>query len=103
MVRSKNELIRYEELISTKAVSQSDYDATKAQAEASIAAVKAAEANVEMAEINLSYCELKSPINGLIGRTKAKVGEFVGIEPNPVILNTVSKISEVRVNFFLAE
>jgi membrane fusion protein (multidrug efflux system) len=31
------------------------------------------------------------------------VGEYVGKEPNPVILNTVSKISEIRVRFFLPE
>lgn len=102
-VRAMNELNRYEPLIKTNAVSQSDYDATKAEAEAAQAAVEAAEANVEMAEINLGYCEIKSPINGLIGRTKAKVGEFVGKDPNPVILNTVSQISQVRVNFFLTE
>tara|TARA_B100000508_G_scaffold139802_1_gene138932 strand:+ start:24189 stop:25304 length:1116 start_codon:yes stop_codon:yes gene_type:complete len=103
LVRAENELVRYEDLIKTKAVSQSDYDATKAQAEASRAAVDAAQANVTMAEINLGYCKIMSPIDGLIGQTQAKVGEFVGKEPNPVILNTVSKISNVRVNFFLTE
>jgi len=103
MVRADNELVRYEELIKTKAVSQSDYDATKAQAEASRASVTAAEANVTMSEINLSYCKILAPVDGLIGQTQAKVGEFVGKEPNPVILNTVSKISNVRVNFFLTE
>ncbi|MCB0480382.1 MAG: efflux RND transporter periplasmic adaptor subunit [Flavobacteriales bacterium] len=103
MTRSKNELVRYEELIKTRAVSQSDYDATKAQAEAAVSAVEAAQANVTMSEINLGYCKIVSPSDGLIGKTLAKVGEFVGKEPNPVILNTVSDVSDVRVNFFLTE
>lgn len=103
MVRADNELIRYEELIKTKAVSQSDYDAAKAEAEAAKAGVDAAQANVRGAEINLGYCKMYSPIDGIIGQTKAKVGEFVGRDPNPVILNTVSHVKNIRVIFHLTE
>jgi len=56
-----------------------------------------------MAEINLSYTIVKAPISGFIGKTLARVGEFVGRSPNPVILNTVSKVANVRVQFFLTE
>ncbi|MGB0403877.1 MAG: efflux RND transporter periplasmic adaptor subunit [Salibacteraceae bacterium] len=103
MIRTENELIRYEELIKTKAVSQSDYDAAKAEAEAAKAGVDAAQANVRSAEINLGYCKMYSPIDGIIGQTMAKVGEFVGRDPNPVILNTVSHVMNVRVLFHLTE
>lgn len=103
MVRTENELVRYEELIKTKAVSQSDYDAAKAEAEAAKAGVDAAQANVRGAEINLGYCKMYSPIDGIIGQTKAKVGEFVGRDPNPVILNTVSHVKNIRVIFHLTE
>ncbi len=44
-----------------------------------------------------------APIEGIIGKTLAREGEFVGKEPNPVILNTVSQLSSVRVQFFLTE
>jgi len=56
-----------------------------------------------MAEINLGYTIVRSPISGLIGKTLARVGEFVGKSPGPVILNTVSKVTSVRVQFFLTE
>ena len=56
-----------------------------------------------MAQIDLGYTELFSPIDGLIGKTEARVGEFVGAQPNPVILNVVSQIEKVRVQFFLTE
>ena len=46
---------------------------------------------------------MRSPINGIIGMTQAKVGEYVGKDPNPVILNTVSRLDTVRVQFFLSE
>ena len=34
-----------------------------------------------------------APIDGIIGKTEAREGEFVGKDPNPVILNTVSELS----------
>jgi membrane fusion protein (multidrug efflux system) len=36
-------------------------------------------------------------------KNKAAVGDFVGRSPNPVILNTISNIATVRVEFFLPE
>jgi membrane fusion protein (multidrug efflux system) len=51
----------------------------------------------------LSYTKLYSPINGVIGKTNAKIGEFVGREPNPVLLNTVSRVDSIRVEFFITE
>ena len=42
-------------------------------------------------------------MDGTIGKTLAREGEFVGKDPNPVILNTVSEIKNIRVQFFLSE
>jgi membrane fusion protein (multidrug efflux system) len=103
LVNAENELARYEPLVKINAVSQSDYDAALASKEAAEAALEAAEANLEMAKINLSYTRILSPIDGLIGKTNARVGEFVGRSPNPVILNTVSNISQIRIQFFISE
>jgi membrane fusion protein (multidrug efflux system) len=74
-----------------------------ASKEAAEASLRAARANLEMARINLSYTRILSPIDGLIGKTHARVGEFVGRSPNPVILNTVSRISRIRIQFFISE
>ena len=56
-----------------------------------------------MAKIQLGYTKIYSPISGIIGKTKAKVGDFVGKDPNPVILNTVSQIDTILVQFFITE
>lgn len=103
LVNARNELARYEPLVKINAVSKSDYDAALASKEAAEASLEAAKANLELSEINLSYTEIRSPIDGLIGKTEARVGEYVGKSPNPVILNVVSKIETIRVQFFLPE
>lgn len=103
MVNAKNELDRYKPLAESNAVSKSDLDAAQASYDASIASVNAAESNLEQAMIRLSYCTIKAPLDGLIGATEARVGEYVGKEPNPVILNMVSFIDTVRVQFSISE
>lgn len=103
LVNAENELARYKPLAATNAVSQSDLDAAQATRDASVSSVDAAKANLRLSEINLSYTNIKSPIDGMIGKTEAREGEFVGKSPNPVILNTVSRIDTMRVQFFLTE
>lgn len=103
LVKTKADLDRIKPLAEQKAVSESDLDAAQAQYDAAKAALRAAEANVTSAEINLSYTQIKSPIDGIIGITRAKVGEFVGRDPNPVILNMVSSINHIIVKFYITE
>ncbi len=103
LVRANNDVNRVKPLAEMNAVSQRDLDAAIAEQGAAEAMVSAAEANVDMMEIQLSYTRVRAPIDGLIGKSLAKIGEFVGREPNPVILNTVSRIDSIRVEFFLTE
>ena len=103
LVNAENELRRIEPLAEINAVSKRDLDAARAKVGAAEAQVQAAKARVAGARVNLSYTRILSPIDGLIGKTKAKVGEYVGREPNPVILNTVSKLDSVYVEFFINE
>ena len=103
LAKTRSDLNRIEPLAEINAVSQSDLDAAQANYDASIAYVDAMEANLHFAKINLGYCWIKSPLDGFIGKTHARVGEFVGKNPNPVILNTVSTVDTVRVEFYLAE
>ncbi len=103
LAKAKSDLDRIEPLAKINAVSKSDLDAAVAAYDASLAYVDAMKANLHYSKINLGYCWMKSPLNGVIGKTQARIGEFVGKEPNPVILNTISTIDTVRVEFFLTE
>jgi membrane fusion protein, multidrug efflux system len=103
MTEAKTYLDRIRPLAQEKAVSQSDLDAAQAQYDVAVSSVKAAEANLRAARIQLGYTQVYSPITGIIGKTQAKVGDFVGRSPNPIILNTVSRIDTVLVEFFITE
>jgi membrane fusion protein (multidrug efflux system) len=103
LANAVSELNRIRPLAEQKAVSESDLDSAVARHDASVASLEAAEANLRAAKIQLSYTKIYSPITGIIGKTQAKVGDFVGREPNPVILNTVSRINTILVQFFITE
>jgi len=103
LAKAESDLNRIKPLAEINAVSQSDLDAAQAEYDASLAYVDAMKSNLHFANINLGYCWIKSPLDGVIGKTKARIGEFVGKDPNPVILNTVSTVDTVRVEFYLAE
>jgi len=103
LTEAETYLNRIKPLAREKAVSQSDLDSAEARYEVGISSVKAAQANLRAAKIQLGYTKIYSPINGIIGKTKAKVGDFVGRSPNPIILNAVSRIDTVLVEFFITE
>ena len=103
LAKASSDLGRIRPLAELNAVSQSDLDGAVAQYEAAKASLEAAEANLRAARIQLGYTRIHSPIDGIIGKTQAKEGDFVGREPNTVLLNTVSQTDTVRVEFFLTE
>lgn len=103
LANTKSDLGRYEPLVKENAISEIEYDSAKSKYEAAISSVEAAQANLDAAEIELGYSEIYSPINGIIGLTKAKVGDFVGSSPSNSILNTVSSVDPILVQFFVTE
>ncbi|MDC9723322.1 MAG: efflux RND transporter periplasmic adaptor subunit [Urechidicola sp.] len=103
LVQTESDLKRVKPLAAMDAVSQRELDMAQAQRDASVSALNAAKADLNIANINLSYTKIVSPIDGIIGRTLAREGEYVGKDPNPVILNTVSNINTILVQFFLSE
>ena len=102
-VKAESDYKRYKPLAESNAVSRSDYDAALANYGAAQAALEAAEASLDYTEIQKSYATVYAPISGIIGRSEAKVGDYVGREPNPVVLNTVSRLDTILVRFHLSE
>jgi membrane fusion protein, multidrug efflux system len=103
LAKTQADLSRIRPLAEIDAVSQQDLDSAVAQEAAARASVRAAEAAVDLSNIELSYTRIIAPIDGLIGLSKARPGEFVGREPNPVVLNTLSDIDPIRVRFSISE
>ncbi len=103
MVQANADLARIKPLAAIDAVSKRDLDNAVARHGVSKGAVDAAKAAVDATEIELSYTKVTSPTSGTIGISKAKVGEYVGRPPNATILNTVSKLDPIHVQFSLSE
>jgi membrane fusion protein, multidrug efflux system len=103
LIKAESDVKRYRPLAEMHAVSQADLDAAVAEEGAAQGQVDAAQAALRADEITLSYTKIASPIDGLIGMTQAKVGDYVGQYPNPVVLNTVSNIESVQARFSITE
>ncbi|HYV85764.1 MAG TPA: efflux RND transporter periplasmic adaptor subunit [Patescibacteria group bacterium] len=103
LVKAQSDVRRYRPLAEMHAVSQADLDSAVAEEGAATGQVDAAEAALRSARISLGYTRISSPIDGLIGMTQAKVGDYVGQFPNPVVLNTVSNVSTVQARFAITE
>jgi len=103
LVNAEIELKRIKPLVAMNAVSQRDLDNATARQGSAQGEVDAAKAQVSNTELNLSYTKVTAPITGIIGKTQAKVGDYVGRAPNPVILNTVSNVDPILVEFFISE
>lgn len=103
LVKAESDLNRIKPLAEQNAVSKADLDAAEAQYGAAQASKEAAEASQRLSEIQLSYSIINAPISGIIGKTEAKTGDFVGREPNPVLLNVISRVDMILVQFSVPE
>lgn len=103
LANAQADLERIEPLAKMNAVSQQDLDGAVARRDAAEGAVQAAEAQLDLANIEFGYTRILSPIDGIIGISEAEVGEVVGSNPNPVILNYVSLTDPIRVRFSINE
>ncbi len=71
------------------------YDAAKAQRDANLA-------NLSNQQIELGYTRIMSPIDGLIGISSVREGDYVN-SLGSTIINTVSDIKNIRVRFSISE
>jgi len=73
-----------------------------AQVGQATASVMAAKAQIQQAELNLEYCNITSPIDGLIGKREVAPGNLVG-RGEATLLATVSNINPLRVYLSISE
>jgi membrane fusion protein (multidrug efflux system) len=71
------ELWRKRDLVGRNTGTQQAVDAAEATQRTQAAQLLAAEAQLESAQINLNYTEIRSPIDGRIGRTSVTIGNVV--------------------------
>ena len=82
-------------------LSTSKVNQTSAIGQAS-AAVLSAKAQIQQAQLNLEYCDITSPIDGLIGKREVAPGNLVG-RGEATLLATVSNINPLRYYHSISE
>ncbi|HVZ29768.1 MAG TPA: efflux RND transporter periplasmic adaptor subunit [Asticcacaulis sp.] len=88
---------RAQQLITIRAISQSDFDSAQADDKRAAATLAQAKAAVEAADINLRYTKVLSPIAGRIGKSSVTPGALVTANQTTA-LATVQDISKVYVD-----
>jgi len=103
LAQAEDDVKRYTPLAEVGAVSKRDLEIAISTYEARKGELDAALAGLNITQTNLGYATITAPISGLIGISAARVGDFVGRPPNPVILNTISQIDSIHVRFSISE
>jgi len=92
--KATNDVNRYTPLAAKQAVSQQELDNARAEKDAATSQLAAAKAAVDRATLDLGYTKIYSPIDGLVGTTQVKPGNFVG-RGEATLLTTVSQLDPI--------
>ena len=98
---ARQSLSRTRTLANRNTASQASLDDAQATFDIATADVQNAEAVRNTARLNLSYTQVRSPINGTIGRSLFTVGNLVG--PNTGPLARIVQLDPVRVVFSITD
>lgn len=96
-INARLEFGRNAELVKKQYSPQSLVDANKAALDGAVGRIMQAEAALKQAEVNLDYTDIRSPIDGRIGRTAFTVGNLVN--PASGVLATIVSQDPIYVLF----
>lgn len=103
LANADEELKRIRPLADMNAVSKRELDAAVAKAKAARSNYESTQASLRNQQLERSYCNILSPIDGVIGISNARVGDYISRIGNSSKLNTVSRLDKVRVRFTISE
>ncbi|MFW5500012.1 MULTISPECIES: efflux RND transporter periplasmic adaptor subunit [unclassified Maridesulfovibrio] len=101
LAKAKKDYKRFKALFDQGAVSREEFDSKITDKQVLEANVSNAKAQVEQANLDLGFTQIKSPMDGIIGRTQVQPGTLVAAEAT--VLVTVSAVDPVYVNFSIPE
>jgi multidrug efflux system membrane fusion protein len=99
---AETNLARSRQLLAKAAVSQLQYDQSKAEDLVAKAQVGIAEANLEKAQLDLSYTKVTAPISGTVSRNYVDRGNLVGAK-DKTLLTRVVDTSKIYFYFDVSE
>ena len=101
LTKTERDYERQKQLSSKNIASKATFDAAESAYLQAKALVSQAKAQLDLARIDLDYTEVKAYIDGIIGKTKVTVGNFVKASAEP--LARVVQIDPIRVAFSLTD
>jgi multidrug efflux system membrane fusion protein len=93
---------RSDDLIAQGFISANQYSDAAADARAAAAAVQADRAALASARLNLEFTELRSPLNGRVGRVALRAGNLVKANDSTALL-TINQLEPIYVDFAAPE
>lgn len=98
LANAQRDAARSQRLLTTKAISSEEADATQSQFEEAKAGVLAAKAVMESAKLDYEYTEVRAPISGRVSRALLTEGNYVsGIAGSATLLTTIVSVDPVYV------
>lgn len=102
LLKARGDLTRARPLAAAGVVSQQELMHALAAEESAGAQLAAAQGRLQVARANQGYTRITSPVDGLAGFAKVRVGALVG-QGEATLLTTVSQIDTMRVSFPISE
>ncbi len=97
--RARRDFARAEQLERDGVASVAALDARRAERDSADAEIASAEARVGAALLDLSYCTVRAPIAGRIGRALVDVGNLVGESGQDTVLAHIVQVDPIHVDF----
>ena len=98
--KSKQDVDRDTPLAKEGAISQKELDDSIQQHAGAKGALATAKAAVEQAKLNLSWTRITAPIDGVVGISKAQIGDLIDVNTE---LTSISTLDPIRVYFPVSE
>ena len=100
--KAAEDLRRYQELVSRKAVSASQYEQFQTEAKAKAAQALASQADVQNARLNLGFCHITSPISGVMGSLVSYAGNMIKANDDKHMV-TITQVQPILVSVSVPE
>lgn len=100
---AQKELLRAQELIKTKAISQRIYDERENTALVAKTTVAAAKARLIQTEINLDHAFVKAPFSGRVSRAEITIGNLVETGSEAPVLTSIVSSNGIYADFDVDE
>jgi membrane fusion protein (multidrug efflux system) len=101
MVQYKSILDRYKRLYEINAVSKQDIEMATINYKAAVGMVQTDEGLIAQDKLNIEYCEVRSPVDGLIAQRQVTVGQMV--TAYQTVLNYINSKNSLYILFSVPE